>query len=169
MAYSPHVAKGWYQHLSVQELEQLYEDMKNSPRFASKEAMILDTAEYRLDASRNTNFESRLTAIEELLTEKTGKKYYFQAPVYHITYLDVINTLEFKTEDPNVRERLTKFFKALHIWNKFKTEFLFDIVQDDKIFSEFYHDVVHNKNVKQVYKKHSKIIDIFISRNSRIG
>lgn len=169
MAYSPHVAKGWYQHLSVQELEQLYEDMTKAPRFASKEAMILDTAEYRLDASRNTNFESRLTAIEELLTEKTGKKYYFQAPVYHITYLDVINTLEFKTEDPNVRERLTKFFKALHILGRFKTEFLFDVVQDDKMFAEFYHDVVHNKNVKQVYKKHSKIIDIFISRNSRIG
>lgn len=169
MAYSPHVAKGWYQHLSVEELEQLYEDMKNSPRFASKEAMILDTAEYRLDASRNTNFESRLTAIEELLTEKTGKKYYFQAPIYKITYLDVINTLEFKIEDPNVRERLIKFFKALHIINRFKTEFLFDIVQDDKMFAEFYHDVVNNKNVRQVYKKHSKIIDIFISRNTRIG
>ena len=169
MAYSPHVAKGWYQHLSVQELEQLYEDMKNAPRFASKEAMILDIAQYRLSASRNTNFESRLTAIEELLTEKTGKKYYFQAPIYHITYLDVINTLEFKTADPNVRERLIKFFKALHILGRFKTEFLFDIVQDDKMFAEFYHDVVNNKNVRQVYKKHSKIIDIFISRNRRIG
>ena len=52
-----------------------------------------------------------------------------------------------------MRERLTKFFKALHVLGRFKTEFLFDVVQEDKMFAEFYHDVVHNKNVKQVCQR----------------
>ena len=72
MAFSSKMVKNWYKDLSIEELEQKYEEIKSNFYFKSKEDQIRFLLSNYLNVSHNANINATREGIEELLKEKTG-------------------------------------------------------------------------------------------------
>lgn len=170
MAFAPNLAKKWYENLSVEELEEKYEDLKKHYCFSSKYEQIDYIIKNYLNTSKDVNTNSTKIALEELLKEKTGKEYKIEPQKFEITLLDVINFITNPNVDPFWVTTLTNYFEKLNdISEADKIRFLIELIQDKNSYNAFTKEIIQNQNAKEIYEKYKKIAIQFISLNSRIG
>lgn len=170
MAFAPNLAKKWYENLSVEELEAKYEELKKHYCFQTKEEQIDYIIKNYLKASNDANNTSLKIALEELLKEKTGKKYRIKSKNFKIKLLDVINYIANPNIDPFWTTAFINYFKHLdNISEKDKICFLIELVQDKKSFNEFSKEIIKNSDYQETYIKYKKIAKDYINTNSIIG
>lgn len=170
MAFAPSLAKKWYENLSVEELEEKYEDLKKHYCFSSKEEQIDYIIKNYLNASKDVNTNSIKIALEELLKEKTGKEYKIEPKKFEIKLLDIINYITNPSVDPFWTTTLTNYFEKLNdISEADKIRFLIELIQDKNSYNDFTKEIIQNQNAKEIYEKYKKIAIQFISLNSKIG
>ena len=170
MAFAPNVAKGWFENLSVEELEEKYEELKKEYCFDSKEEQIDYIIKNYLNASKDVNNKSTKIALEELLKEKTGKEYRIEPKKFDISLSDVINFVTDKDADPFWTTTISNYFEKLtEVSEEEKIKFLFELVQDKNSFNEFTKEIIKEQNVKETYDKYKKIAQDYVSSNKRIG
>ena len=170
MAFAPNIAKKWYENLSIEELEEKYEDLKKHYCFRSKEEQIDYIIKNYLNASKDVNTYSTKIALEELLKEKTGREYKIEPQKFEISLLDIINFIANPNVDPFWNTTLTNYFKKLNnISEEDKIRFLIELVQDKNSFNDFTKEINQNQNAEEMYEKYKKIATQFISLNSKIG
>lgn len=170
MAFTPSVAKTWYENLSVEELEKKYEELKKNYCFNTKEEQIDYIIKNYLHASKDVNNNSKKVALEELLKEKTGNEYKIEPKIFKISLLDIINFITNPDVDPFWTTKLTAFFDKLNnISESKKIEFLIEIMQDKNSFNEFSKEILKDTDVNAIFDKYQKIAQDYISKNSMIG
>lgn len=170
MAFAPSLAKKWYKNLSVEELEEKYEELKRCYCFNTKEEQIDYIINNYLKASKDVNNHSTKIALEELLKEKTGKEYKIEPKTFEINLVDIINFITHPEIDSFWATALSNYFQKLEgISEKEKMKFLIELVQDKNSFNEFTKEIMQTQNNKDTYDKFKKIAQEFISRNSIIG
>lgn len=170
MAITPSVAKEWYKDLSIEKLEEKYQNLKKHYCFNSKEEQIDYTIKNYLNASNDVNTDSTKTALEELLKEKTGKEYKIEPKKFEINLLDVINFVTNPSVDPFWTTTLIKYFEKLNDISELdKINFLMELVQNKNTFNDFFKEISQNQNAVEVYNKYKKITMQFISSNTKKG
>lgn len=170
MAFSSNLVKEWYKDKSVEELEEMYENLKSNFCFESIESQIKYILDNFMDASHNTNLNSTREGIEELLKEKTGKEYKIQEKHFDMHLNDLIDYISKNTSLLSDKTTLIDFFNKLtDVSEEDKLSFLFCIIQNNKNFNEFINDTYKNQEAKIVFEKHLAIADNFYTMNHRIG
>ncbi len=170
MAYSPSLAKKWYENLSVEELESKYEELKRNYYFETKEEQIGYIIKNYLNASKDVNNRSTKIALEELLKEKTGREYKIEPKTFEISSLDIINFITNLSDNPSLNTTLINFFSKLNnISESKKIHFLIGIVQDRNTFNEFSKEILQENDANTIFSKYQKIVQDYVSKNSMIG
>lgn len=168
MAFAPNVAKKWFENLSVEELEAKYEELKKNYCFNSKEEQIDHIIKNYLNASKDANNNSTRIALEELLKEKTGRKYKIEDKRFEISLSDIISFIT--SVDPFWTTALSNYLEKLNeISDEEKMRFLIELVQNKDSFNEFTKEIIQTQNVRETYNKYQKIAQDFVSMNTRIG
>jgi len=168
MAFAPSLARKWYENLSVEELEEKYEELKKSYCFETIEEELDYIFSHRLDASNDANKNSTKVALEELLKEKTGKEYKIEPKKFELHLNDVINYVVNKDGDTTLTDTLTSYFQKLdNVDDSEKMSFLRDIFIDEEEFKNFKEEIKQTRNAQETYEKYKKIAREFISRNMR--
>lgn len=164
MAIAPQLVKQYYENLSIEELEEKYEELRKHYCFDSKKEQIEYIINNYLDASINTNKNSTKIALEELLKEKTGKDYNIEPKRFEITLLDVIDYIS------SNNDLLVNYFKNLDDINENeKISFLIGLFQNKEMFNDFINDITNNKNINDIYNKYKEILRKYIIMNNRKG
>ena len=170
MAYSSNLVKEWYKDKTVEELEEMYNDLKSDFCFESKESQIKYILDNFMNASHKTNISSTRKGIEELLYEKTGKEYKIEEKYFQITLNDLIDYISNNTNFLFDKTILVNFFNRLtEIDEEEKCEFLICLIQDNKNFNEFINEIKTNQEIKALFEKYLEIADNFYRINHRIG
>ncbi len=166
MAYSPSLAREWYENLPVRKLKRLYKQLEKNYRFKTKKDQIKYILKNYLYKSDKTNYESQRIALEALLKEKTGKEYTIEPRTFDISVDDVINYIEKKS----TANMLSDFFNKLDdVREEDKKKLLFILYQDKNIYNEFISEVSNTQNVKETYDKYYNIAIEYDSRKSMVG
>lgn len=170
MAFSPTMARKWYENLSVEELEEKYEELKKCYCFNTKEEQIDYIIKNYLKASKDTNNNSTRIALEEILKEKTGKVYKMEPKSFDISLTDIINFVTNPSIDPFWTISLTNFLQKLNnISEEDKIKFLIELVQDKNSFNEFTKEMIKPIDAIETYNKYKEIAKAYVSANSIIG
>lgn len=170
MAFTPNLAKKWYENLSVGELEKKYEDLKKHYCFNKKEEQIDYIIKNYLNSSNDVNNNSTKIALEQLLKEKTGKEYKIEVKNFEINLVDIINFISDPNVDPFWTNTLTSYFEKLNdISEEDKKVFLIQLIQDINSFNEFTKEIIKNSNVKEIYDKYKKIAEDYVFMNTSEG
>lgn len=170
MAIAPNTLKKRYENLSIVELEEKYELLKQDYVFENKEQQINYIIKNYLNASMQANNNSTKIALEELLKEKTGKAYKIEPKRFEITLIDVINNLVDYDVDPFWNSELSRYFKDLDgVSDEEKIKFLIQLIQDKNNFNEFTKEIISTNDVKAIYEKYKSIAEKYCLENIRKG
>lgn len=173
MAFSYKLVKNWYKDLSVKELEKKYKEIESNYRFDSKDSQIKYYLENFLNASHGTNTNSTRRGLEELLEEKTGKKYTIEEKYFEIDLADLINYISKNTKLLPKKNSLIEFFdKLTEVEESEKFEFLVYLVQSHQNFKDFVSEVnqASDESVyRSIFDKYLEIAEKYYSDNRRIG
>lgn len=168
VAISRVLLKERYSNLSIEELEERYNNLKKRITFNSKEEFIMDYLGNILNGSKDVNIESEKVALEELLKEKTGRKYHIEPTRFAFELIDVINVIA--NNDSVLFTTLNNFFNELNkISEKDKIKFISELYQDKSSFNEFIKEIVQSNDYKEIFKKYQKIATDYIRFNTFIG
>ena len=147
MAIAIHVLKKRFKDLSVEELEEKYNELKKDYCFNTKEEQINYIIKNYLNGSIDVNNDSTKIALEELLKEKTGKEYKIEQKRFEISLSDIIDFITNTNGDPFWNTTLLNYFQKLNeISEEEKIRFLVQLVQDNYSFNEFTKEIL--KNIK---------------------
>jgi len=170
MAFSSDSVKEWYKDKSVEELEKMYNDLKSDFCFESKESQIKYFLDNFMNASHSTNTNSMRKGIEELLEEKTGKKYEIKEKYFEITLNDIVDYISKDTNFSFDKTILVDFFDRLkYADDEEKCEFLIWLIHNDQNADEVMNEIKTNQDANAVFEKYSDIVAKFYSENMKIG
>ena len=113
MPVGPYAYKNEFKNLTVEELEDKYNDLKNVIGFNSKDDYIRFEVQNSLSEYVVSNYYSEKVALEQLLKEKSGKDYYFKSEEYsdEIVIEDYIKYAS--RNDENKEKALSQFLNSL--------------------------------------------------------
>lgn len=166
MAFAPNLAKKMYENLSVPELQKKYEELKTNYCFNTKEEQIGYIIKNYLNASNDTNNNSKRIALEELLKEKTGVEYKIEDKKFEIGLIDVINFVTSPKIDPFWTHVLIEYFEKVNVTEDEKINFLIELVQDKVSFNDFTKEVSQQKDANELYDKYKKIARDYVIHHS---
>lgn len=170
MAFSSSLIKKKYENLSIEELEEKYEALKKNYCFNSKEEEIAYIIKNYLKVSMDTNNNSTKIALEELLTEKTGKEYKMESKRFDITLTDVIKFIATHTKETFLDTTLINFFQKLdNVTDQEKKNFLIQLIQDKNSFDEFIKEISQTEDSKETYNKYKTIAKEYMQKHKIIS
>lgn len=170
MAFAPSLIINQYKDLSIEELEEKYDELKKNYCFETKEEQIKHIVDNYLDASHDVNTNSTKVGIEELLKEKTGKEYKIEPKTFEINLSDIINYVVGENKDPFWISALNNYFQKLdNVSENDKIKFLIELIQNRNSFNEFTKEIMGSQNVFETYEKYKKIAEEYRDMNTMIG